>query len=110
MLEFHNTEKEVLKTEKIHEYFSEKVRHLTNETLDQITKTLLNSFELLQLAKLKKIEISDKNGVYKIDIQRENNVYTTLEKLSGAEKSLISLIFTWIVKQMVLPDKPIFLI
>ena len=78
--------------------------------METINKELKQSFELLELAKLKKIELIEKNGSYTLEIQRDNNVYTTLEKLSGSEKALITLIISWIVGRMVLPELPIFLV
>ena len=100
----------VKRAEVIHKYYSEKFQHLTFETFKQINEALMSSFELLKLAKLKKIVFDKKENKLILDIQRANNVYTTLEKLSGAEKSLITLIITWVVKQMVIPDEPLFLV
>ncbi len=103
-------EKFVERAERINSYFELKVLHLKKETFIRINKALTNSFELLELAKLKRIEFGEKNGEYTLEIVRYNNVYTTLEKLSGAEKSLITLIITWVVKQMVIPEEPLFLV
>ncbi|MFX1570416.1 MAG: AAA family ATPase [Promethearchaeota archaeon] len=100
----------VKRAEAIHKYYSERFQHLTYETFKQINDALMASFELLKLAKLKKIVFDKKENKLFLEIQRANNVYTTLEKLSGAEKSLITLIITWVVKQMVLPDEPFFLV
>ncbi|MEJ2248927.1 MAG: AAA family ATPase [Candidatus Lokiarchaeota archaeon] len=109
-LEYLKSEKYVQKANDIHQYYSEKVRHLKKETFDQINNSLLNSFKLLELAKLKRIEFGEKDDKYTLEIIRDNNVYTTLEKLSGAEKSLVTLIIQWVVKEMVLPNQPIFLV
>ncbi len=108
--EYVKMEKEVNRANAIHKYFLQKVRHLETETMEEITKALKNSFELLELAKLKKIEFNKKGNDYQIEIVRDNNVYTTLEKLSGAEKSLIALIISWVVKQMIIPNEPLFLV
>ncbi|MHA1230957.1 MAG: AAA family ATPase [Candidatus Helarchaeota archaeon] len=103
-------ERIIKKAEIIQKYFENRVIHLKRETFNRINKALLNSFELLELAKLKKIEFSEKDGQLNLEIVRDNNIYTSLEKLSGAEKSLITLIISWVVKQMVIPNEPIFLI
>ncbi len=109
-LRFIKAENYVKKTEAIHKYYSEKFQRLTYETFEHINDEIMASFELLKLAKLKKVKFDKKENKLLLEIQRANNVYTTLEKLSGAEKSLITLIITWIVKQMVLPDEPFFLV
>ena len=85
------------------------VQQLLSELSDRINEKLEGSFELLQLAELEKITISS-DGDYKIDIQRKNKVYTTLSKMSGAERELIVLIIFFIVQRTVLPQLPIFLI
>lgn len=108
--EYKNSELIVKKAEEVHDHYTQIVRHLKKETFEKINESLMNSFDLLELAKLKKIEFGEKNDTYTLEIVRENNVYTTLEKLSGAEKSLISLIIIWVVKQMVLPEEPFFLV
>ncbi len=109
-LRYLKAEGHVKRAEAIHKYQSEKFQHLTFETFKQINEALMASFELLNLAKLKKIIFDKKENKLFLDIQRANNVYTTLEKLSGSEKSLITLIITWVVKQMVIPDEPFFLV
>ena len=109
-LRYLKAEGHVKRAEAIHKYYSERFQHLTFETFKQINDALMASFDLLKLAKLKKIVFDKKENKLFLDIQRANNVYTTLEKLSGAEKSLITLIITWVVKQMVIPDEPLFLI
>ncbi|MFW9878368.1 MAG: hypothetical protein ACFFG0_35245 [Candidatus Thorarchaeota archaeon] len=65
-------------------------------------------FELLQLAELEKITFDPDN--FKIEIQRSNKSFTNLRKMSSAERSLITLIIAYIVKQTIIPDEPIFLI
>ena len=109
-LRYLKAEGHVKRAEAIHKCYSERFQHLTFETFKQINDALMASFDLLKLAKLKKIVFDKKENKLFLDIQRANNVYTTLEKLSGAEKSLITLIITWVVKQMVIPDEPLFLI
>lgn len=109
-LRYLKAEGHVKRAEAIHKCYSERFHHLTFETFKQINEALMASFDLLNLAKLKKIVFDKKENKLFLDIQRANNVYTTLEKLSGAEKSLITLIITWVVKQMVIPDEPLFLI
>ena len=109
-LEYLKAERHVRRAEEVHNYFSEKFKHLSTETFKRINGALMESFELLELVKLKKIIFEEKDNKVFLDIQRENDVYTSLEKLSGAEKSLITLIITWVVKQMVIPDGPIFLV
>ncbi|MHA1278796.1 MAG: AAA family ATPase [Candidatus Helarchaeota archaeon] len=108
--EYEEIDAKIVKAEAVHEHYSRIVRHLTSETIDRINAALLDSFELLELAKLKKIEYGEKDGLYTLEIQRANNVYTTLEKMSGAEKALITLIVTWVTKQEVMPDEPLFLV
>ena len=109
-LEYVKSEGHVKRAEKLHNYYSDKFKHLSTETFKKINGALMESFELLELAKLKKIIFEEKADKVILEIQRDNDVYTSLEKLSGAEKSLITLIITWVVKQMVIPDEPIFII
>lgn len=109
-LEYLKMDKHVKYAEKVHAHYTEKVQHLENETMDSINEEIRKSFELLDLAKLKKVEFHKKDGYYGLDIQRANNVFTTLEKMSGAERSLITLIITWIVKNKVIPEEPLFLV
>jgi len=109
-LEYIKAEGYVKRAEEVHDNYSEKFKHLSTETFKRINGALMESFELLELAKFKKIIFEEKDNKVILEIQRDNDVYTSLEKLSGAEKSLITLIITWVVKQMVIPDEPIFLI
>lgn len=109
-LEYLRAETHVKRAEEVHNYYSEKFKHLSTETFKRINAALMESFELLELAKLKKIIFEEKGNKVVLEIQRDNDVYTSLEKLSGAEKSLITLIITWVVKQMVIPNEPIFLV
>ncbi len=109
-LEYIKAEERVKRAEGVHNYYSEKFKHLSTETFKRINSALMESFELLELANLKKITFEEKDNKIFLDIQRDNDVYTSLEKLSGAEKSLITLMITWVVKQMVIPDGPMFLV
>lgn len=93
----------------IKDHYVSKVHELLLELTDKINQRLEESFELLRLAELEKITIST-DGNYKIDIQRKNKVYTTLSKMSGAEKELIILIIFFIVQRTIIPNLPIFLI
>jgi len=108
--EFLLSDERVKRADAIHRHYIQKVQYLEHDTMDRINKALKNSFELLELARLKKIEFQKKDGRYQLEIQRDNNVFTSVAKMSGAEKSLIALIINWVVSQMILPDNPLFLV
>ena len=73
-----------------------------------INDNLENSFKLLKLAELERITLDPDH--FKLDIQRIDKTYTSLEKMSGAERALISVIISYIVKSTLLPESPILLI
>ena len=95
--------------EEIKDHYVDIVQKLLNELTDEINSKLEKSFDLLHLAELEKITISSE-GDYRIDIQRKNKVYTTLTKMSSAERELIVLIIFFVVQRTVIPNLPIFLI
>jgi len=94
--------------ESLFNHYKNKVDMIKKEMINFLNKKEKESFELLQLAELEKINFDPEN--FRIEIQRTNKFFTTLKKMSSAERSLITLIIAYIVKQTILPDVPIFLV
>lgn len=93
---------------KIQDYYRTKVEIIRKIMVKKINDQLEKSFELLNLAELERITLDPDH--FKITIQRKDKSYTSLEKMSGAERALIAVIISYIVKKTVLPNDPIFLI
>ncbi len=94
--------------EQIFNHYKNKVDMIKKEMIKYLNDKEKDLFELLQLAELEKINFDPDN--FKIEIQRANKTFTTLKKMSSAERSLITIIIAYIVKQTIIPDEPIFLI
>lgn len=101
-------EKKLLVAEKIAFYYRNRVEIIRKEMVKTINDNLENSFKLLKLAELERITLDPDH--FKLDIQRIDKTYTSLEKMSGAERALISVIISYIVKSTLLPENPILLI
>lgn len=106
--ELHITLKKREIAEQIFNRYKNKVDMIKKEMIKYLNDKEKDFFELLQLAELEKINFDPDN--FKIEIQRANKTFTTLKKMSSAERSLITIIIGYIVKQTIIPDEPIFLI
>jgi len=94
--------------ESLFNYYKKKVDLIKKEMIAFLNKKEKESFELLQLAELEKITFDPDN--FRIEIQRANKSFTSLKKMSSSERSLITLIIAYIVKQTIIPNEPIFLV
>jgi len=106
--ELRKCEKRYKVAAKIQDYYRTKVEIIRKDMIKKINDQLEKSFELLSLAELERITLDPDH--FKITIQRKDKSYTSLEKMSGAERALIAVIISYIVKKTVLPNDPIFLI
>jgi len=107
-LELSKMKKRLIAAEKITSYYRNRVETIRKNMVKKINNKLEKSFKLLKLAELERITLDPDH--FKLDIQRIDKTYTSLEKMSGAERALISLIISYIVKSTLLPKIPIFLI
>ncbi len=107
-LELLKAEKRYFVAEKITDYYQNRVERIRKEMVRNINNNLEEYFKLLELAELQRITLDPEH--FKLDIQRIDKSYTNLKKMSAAERALISIIISFIVKQTIIPEIPIFLI
>ncbi|MFX1568101.1 MAG: ATP-binding protein [Promethearchaeota archaeon] len=105
--EIKNIRKKVEITEQIVRHFSNCVSRIKNLMLDKLNNRLKESFQLLELAELDRILVTEN---FNIIITRKGGYETTIAELSGAERALIAFIIMVIAKNEFLPEFPMLLI
>lgn len=106
-LELRKLRKKVVLSKQILDHFTEKIERIRNERRMELNRCLKESFELLELAKVDKLQFDDN---FRLEITREGGYVTYLQEMSGAEKTTIALLVLYEAKQMILPDFPFFVV
>lgn len=93
--------------EAVVEYYNGRIQAVKEKMRNELNDALMNSFDLLKLAEFEKIHI-DEN--FSLEMRRKGGVYTTLEKLSGIEKTLVAILIAFVTKDTFFDDFPFFVI
>jgi len=88
-------------------HFSNRISRIKQLMLEKLINSLKECFELLELAQLDRISITEK---FDIIITRKGGYETSIAELSGAERALIAFIIMVIAKNEFLPEFPILII
>lgn len=100
-------EKRIAVLEGIVEYYNKKIQTVKDQMRGEMNKALNEAFELLRLAEFEKIYI-DEN--FELELRRKGGVYTTLDRLSGTERTLVAIVMAFVAKETFFADTPFFLI
>jgi DNA repair exonuclease SbcCD ATPase subunit len=100
-------EKRIALLEDIVEYYNEKIQTVKDRMRGEMNKALNEAFELLRLAEFEKIYI-DEN--FELELRRKGGVYTTLDRLSGTERTLVAIVMAFVAKETFFGETPFFLI
>lgn len=105
--EIQTLEEKVEIMEDVVEYYNERIQDVKEKMRNELNDALMKSFDLLKLAEFEKIHI-DEN--FRLEMRRKGGVYTTLEKLSGTEKTLVAILIAFVTKDTFFGDFPFFVI
>ncbi|GEM_PF-6019995 len=92
----------------LEKYFELRTKELREDVVNEINRELKKNFHLLKLAEFDHIGIRKED--FGISLVRKGKIPTTLSELSDAEKTLLSIILTLILKNYLLPDFPVYAI
>jgi len=106
-LEIQILEEKVDVMEAVVEYYNDRIQDVKEKMRNELNDALMKSFDLLKLAEFEKIHI-DEN--FSLEMRRKGGVYTTLEKLSGTEKTLVAILIAFVTKDTFFKDFPFFVI
>lgn len=105
--EIQTLEEKVEIMESVVEYYNDRIQDVKEKMRNELNDALMKSFDLLKLAEFEKIHI-DEN--FRLEMRRKGGVYTTLEKLSGTEKTLVAILIAFVTKDTFFDDFPFFVI